>query len=706
MTDYNQLLNEPLEAPVQGNDNASAFDYNQLLNEPIKDSNQASGQDMVNLAKEALPYFSNPISESAAMAPAGQQAIASLPTSNREKIEYFAKQRFPKDPAAISRYGVKDGRIFYRGDDDRFYFEEPSFMQPVKKAASLVGESLPFAGSVGGAIAGGVAGGVGAVGGSAAGASLGDLARQMIAKKLGLQEQYSPSQTATEAVLGLGGEAIGRAGVGLFNRLAARDLERINTPAAKEEISNLQNLSEQTGVQLTPAELTNLRSLRQQQNILADLPRSADPIEDLYRERAQKQVPAAVENVLGSISPEASKYVGADLLREGATGAMQREIDLRAEAAKPLYEKVRNVVLPESAVTELRGDYNIKQAMAEVARDPKFKQDLQGLLPVVPKEQANLTSAEQYLSGNYGKAATGKQSTNHTIAYLDAVKQQLDFKIDKAASMKNKNTKRILTESSNKLKNIIDQIEPGYREAREAYRAASPKVVATQTGEIGLAAKTKDESLLRIGDIMFDTNPQNIIKNKKTFQDAGRSDEWNAGLRSFLANKFEAASKEAASGENFNVGGKFRSSVFGTNTQKEAMKAAMSPEQWRGFNDLMTVLEASSRVAKGGSRTAPSGEIISQMKREAAPIANFALNPATAVQRTYLDLKMGKYSEELADIITSPEGMKKLKQLRQWSPRSKKAFEIVSQLFTRAGAGAVGTLAETDKEPGSFSNEQ
>jgi hypothetical protein len=703
MTDYNQLLNEPLEAPVQGNDNASAFDYNQLLNEPIKDSNQASGQDMVNLAKEALPYFSNPISESAAMAPAGQQAIASLPTSNREKIEYFAKQRFPKDPAAISRYGVKDGRIFYRGDDDRFYFEEPSFMQPVKKAASLVGESLPFAGGVGGAIAGGVAGGVGAVGGSAAGASLGDLARQMIAKKLGLQEQYSPSQTATEAVLGLGGEVIGRAGVGLFNRLAARDLERINTPAAKEEISNLQNLSEQTGVQLTPAELTNLRSLSIQQNALADLDRSSYPIVGLYRERAQKQIPAAVENVLGSISPEASKYVGADLLREGATGAMQREIDLRTEAAKPLYEKIRNVVLPESAVTELKADHNINRAMAEVARDPKFQQDLRGLLPIQPKE---LNSADKYLSGLYSDVQGATPSTNHTIAYLDAVKQQLDFKIDKAGNMKNKNAKRILTESSNKLKNIIDQIEPGYREAREAYRAASPKVVATQTGEIGLAAKTKDESLLRIGDIMFDTNPQNIIKNKKTFQDAGRSDEWNAGLRSFLANQFEAASKEAASGENFNVGGKFRSSVFGTDTQKEAMKAAMSPEQWRGFNDLMTVLEASARVPIGGSRTIPTGEAVSQMKREAAPIANFALNPATAVQRTYLDLKMGKYSEELADIITSPEGMKKLKQLRQWSPRSKKAFEIVSQLFTRAGAGAAGTLAESDKEVGSFSNEQ
>jgi hypothetical protein len=48
-------------------------------------------------------------------------------------------------------------------------------------------------------------------------------------------------------------------------------------------------------------------------------------------------------------------------------------------------------------------------------------------------------------------------------------------------------------------------------------------------------------------------------------------------------------------------------------------------------------------------------------------------------------LKTGRYNETLADIITNPGAMTKLKELRKLSPRSEKAINIVGSVLSGMG---------------------
>ena len=134
----------------------------------------------------------------------------------------------------------------------------------------------------------------------------------------------------------------------------------------------------------------------------------------------------------------------------------------------------------------------------------------------------------------------------------------------------------------------------------------------------------------------------------------------------------------------------------------------MSKEQWAGFNRLMDVLEATGRVPQGGSRTAFAGEAMEQMRQDAkgvvAKTVETVMSPHTIGRRlsTYMmELKYGKHAEKLAEIITSPDGMAKLKELRTLSPNSVKARQIVGQLLAVSGASQVSE--PDDVAPGGFS---
>src|SRR6202008_211793 len=97
----------------------------------------------------------------------------------------------------------------------------------------------------------------------------------------------------------------------MLNRGVPRDINLLDNPEAQAGISKLQSDSEKLGISLTPGEITNLRSLRSQQNYLGDTSRSADIMGDFYTRRNTVEVPAATQRMLSEISPVESVEVGA-----------------------------------------------------------------------------------------------------------------------------------------------------------------------------------------------------------------------------------------------------------------------------------------------------------------------------------------------------------------------------------------------------------
>lgn len=631
----------------------------------------------------------SPENDPSKMAGMGTQAIASLPTDMKARAGYFAKQRFPDDPNAISRYGVQDGRLFYTDDEGKMYFEEPKLStsptEVAKYAASTAGHALPLAGSIGGGIIDAPGGGIP---GAAVGAAAGDEMRQLLAAGLVGDTGFSLLQTAKEA----GGAALGQGlGVGfgkMLNRGVPRDINLLDNPEIQAGVAKLQSDSEKLGISLTPGETTNLRSLRSQQNYLGDTSRSADIMGDFYNRRNTVEVPAAAQRMLSEISPVESVEVGAKSLQKGATETIESARKTRIEESAPLYKDVYPKRISPNLLTNIaEGNNIISNAIKDARRD----------------------EVTQYYINKY-QQETGKEIADNSVGFLDAVKQSLDGKAQAAERAGDMKSAKAYGDSAAQLRTKIDSMVPKYAEARAAYAGESPAVDALAKGEVGLVKDAGQTNLDRIPKLIFESGPDAVKANRVAYVKAGKEQEWNDGLRSYLQSNFDKASKEFKTG-NVNPGASFRASVFGTAKQKAAMQNAMSTEQWAGFNRLMDVLEASGRVTVGGSRTHFAGEMEKEMSSQAMGISGkVAQNVLDApgiprrLGQWVKEMKAGNYNENIANIITSPKAMEDLKALKYYKPGSIKAMALVSQVLAQYGFSEAGD--PSDVPAGALSNQK
>jgi catabolite regulation protein CreA len=127
------------------------------------------------------------------------------------------------------------------------------------------------------------------------------------------------------------------------------------------------------------------------------------------------------------------------------------------------------------------------------------------------------------------------------------------------------------------------------------------------------------------------------------------------------------------------------------------MQAALSPEQFKALRDLAEVLEASGRAKKLGSDTA-FNQLINEELFKNPPVTGVTTGIARATGVALQPLNWGKMisdwairrdaaanAENIANIITSPDGISRLRELRQMSPTSAKRWAGTAQLLADYG---------------------
>lgn len=660
------------------------------LNQPTGELRSGDSHPVVKAMKGSTGTL-EPEDDPSKSAGIGTQAAASLPTDLMTRVKYFAAKRFGDDPKGMERYGILGGRIFYVDDNGKAVYEEPgATINPrglVKYGASMAGPAIPMvtgtAGGVGGATLGPVAG----VGGASAGAGAGDIIRQVLARHVTGEEKFDPVQTAKEALTAGVGQGAGHVAVKFANRMAARDLGALASPGAQNRLNALQSAAKEYGVELTPAEITNLRSLRGQQRVLQDMPRSADLMDDFYRRRAEEQIPQAMEKYLAQVSPVQSSEVGAQKLVEGGEKAVASRKMARAEFSGHHY---RDAMEKDTPV-------DIEPVIQNVeARAKNAKGEIKSVLD---KAKAYLYRTEEV--GPNGPA----QVPDTTVGGLHEAKLAIDALIEgRGENAISGVAKRELVGLQKDLVKALQKASPDYETGMAVFKEGSPAISDLTEGLVGSATAGKEA---RAPMVMFQGGPGAINDARTAFERSGAMDEWNAGLRSYLSEAFSKASKEFKSG-NLAAGANFRSAVYGTPRQKAELRAAMSPKQWQSFEKMMDVFEATGRVPGGGSMTEFNRLAVEEMKGEGRGLPGMALKIGTTAARPhqwgemlngfYERLKMGSHSEELAKIITSPDAMNKLRALKTLPPRSERARLIVGQVLSQAGAGGVGAVANPAPE--------
>lgn len=554
------------------------------------------------------------------------------------------------------RYREINGEIAYQADDGNWYKAEPDgIVQGTKQFGAQMlahGESIGMGGALAaaGTMVNPLLGLAGAVVGSAGGEGI---------RKTHANLAYDEPQTVTgnlqdmayEGVLGGVGEGMGQLMGRYLGRKAVRDIDNYDDIAA----GALSEKAIKHGIDLSPAEVTNLRSLINKQALLRDMPDSADIIEDFLKGR-NKQVQRAVYNYLNELSTEQTPHFAYKKGINAAEEAREALVKNRAEAAQPFYDAAAGQTA------------DISKVVAQV------------------KNRADIfegTKVGKTLT-NVHKSLMDGESPKSLIGQIDAVKGDMDDLIRAAERDGRKTRVRELMSIKEELLNTLDAASPAYKEGRQTFEAMSAPINQFDASLAGDVVKQGSKAAPNLGKTLFgNTSSPLAVKQARKIIAAHDPKAWDAVVSGHIRNVFEDMA-ESSIDEAANLGGMFRKKIIGTETKRKMMQNALSKQQYSALMDLMEVLHASGRAMKGQSMTAQRGEMIKELQREAgsnvAELLRPTKIPGNFVQKIQ-DLRTGKYAEELARIMTDPNGMKQLKEqvrlLKRLSPNEKAFYNAM-----------------------------
>lgn len=627
-------------------------------------------------------------------------AIASLASDPKQRIPYYARQRgVPEE-----RYKTVGDRVAYQADDGNWYYEEsPNFFpRSLKEAgqqvAGAVGGALPTgAGLVTGALSAplllagppGMAASIAATGGAAAGA---EALRQQLANEFVSPAAPDRMKIAAEGIVSGAGQGIGAGLTALGERYLAPELARGGSRIASQvdDAANvLESKARALGIQLTPAEATDLPSLKAQQKLLGNMPQSADDLAAFYGRRQEEQVAPAVTRFMDSVSTESAPAVAGARVRDVATEAIENAKQLRTMEVRPLYEGVvkrENIVPVTVGGVQEAGVAAPRTAMGKLMQDKFFAEQVRAV-----------KGSPLYKMGDMEDTA---------LPVLDQVKKNLDDMIEVAKRGGERNKVRLLEQRRGALLKATDEAFPEYGIARTAFEARTPEVEEVANSVIGIVSKLKDTSAKRAASILFSetsSSPQQIAIARKTLETKD-PEAWQAIKRAWLQTNWAKAGTEPLSGTVVNQGAKWRQLLLGNETRRAHMKAMLNPQEYAALQDLADVLEATGRVKPIGSDTAWNEEMKRLARARSTPMwarmAGNALSPqdwGRLVKDWASERALSTHAKDIVQIIQQPEARSMLRELKTVTPNSARWKAGVGHLLTRFAASSEGRTAPTQE---------
>ena len=396
--------------------------------------------------------------------------------------------------------------------------------------------------------------------------------------------------------------------------------------------------------------------IRQSAQIVAQRPESIDIAKRAIEGRAAEQLDR-LSGVFNEVSPEVSPYRGGLRIATAAQNIVEGLKNERAALAKPLYDKARSEA-PEIANEGLNNliakDKNLSAAIKEV----------------------------RSFGANADKPVT-------SLDVLDQAKRILDDKIAEAKKVGATNKARLIQDTKDQLVSHLDEASPTYKEARAAFEDASSGLNELEKTKFKMLMDIDPTDTQKIGTI-FKYEPEQIADLRKSFADAGKLSDFEAGIRGFLQRGLEAKQ------EGFDI-----ASQFTTPVMKKRLEAALGDKAER----VIKALDIEKKIAAGKREYLGNSTTRAQMtaEQELAGVAGTAQEIAKKegwgskalglLSKALINQPETKFYEDLASIYFSPttrETLTGLAPLVRALQASKAAGEITGQVAQRAGRKVAG----------------
>jgi hypothetical protein len=541
-----------------------------------------------------------PIAEDRAPGPVVQSA-GSLATDPEQKRRIIAGQLFPNlsPTEAQSRvfYGP-NGRMAAVGLDGQPYYVDPDkpdisalrTFSPSNLASNiggLVGPSFPAAGGVIGGAAAAPADLIVGPLAAGAGAGAGDIVRQLLAARLDpgipnpqggapTTQPYDWRQTAGQAIGAAGGQAAGASLLRVFapNRLglSSTELDQLRRPGVMDRANQTYDTAQTGGVTLSPGQATNLPSLLSKEDVLASGSAGSDnaDIAATFYGGQRQQLNQLYQNYLDNVSPATDKTDAAMQFQQGAEDATRIVRQDANTAARPSYQQAQ------------AGGQVMSPDLAQLADTPA------------------VSSAMQKARADYANLYRTPPPDTPDFALWDLTKRNLDDQVS-TARRAGENTTAMATDSlRGDLVTHLDAAYPSYATARDL-AAPGQRLSARLQSSLGQPGAGDETARAIVAPVFNTNNPRAISEARDAFTAAGRGDEWSAGTRAYLQDAFDKASTGPDGLNPANL----RKQIWGNANTQAAMRAALTPEQFQGLDNVMGTLEAVARSKGINSLTTP-----------------------------------------------------------------------------------------------------
>jgi hypothetical protein len=622
------------------------------------------------------------ISEPSMAAGAGTAFMAGIPTDKQAAINYFAKQR----GISPRRYTVIDGDIAYQADDGKFYKEVVGAGSKAAYYAPDVAEMVPdIAAGIGLAPVALVnplvaAGGVGGV---AAGTNY---LRQKLGQAIAGQE-IDPYQVGLAGLLSGGAELAPVARQAMVERRLAKDIAQVNP----NMVSSLRSKAGKVGVDLTPAELTDMASLMAQQKVIGNVPESTKKMQDFYKKR-EGQVQNAVDDYLSTLSKVEDQAVAGNRGVQALEVQRENLIRARSDAVAPIYQAAFDSSVPVNTQPVLDQIDNMMRTQPPTGKAAGYLRRVRDLLQ----------RPEIDVQGN----VLNTMRAEDRLPNLQNAKFEIDAMLkDEAFGSLDKTIQGQITGIKNNLVERMGAENADYVAANRMFERLSAPINEFNERITGVSLmQMSPDNLKNFANRIFQNpSPETIKYAKQQITAGGGEEAWNAVTRAFLEEQWTLAKKPSKSqqGAKFDTGNTWQNVIMGDPKQMKAMQAALNPAQFQALRDLAEVLEAAGRVKKLGSDTA-FNQLITEELMKNPPATSITTGVARATGAALQPQNWGKMiadwaikkdasanAANIANIITSPDGISRLKELKKMSPTSAKRWAGMAQLLSGAGILAI-----------------
>lgn len=514
--------------------------------------------------------------------------------------------------------------------------------------------------------------------------TLGDVA------KTGLKYGVLPgvaSESAGQAAEGTSWEPFARAAAPLIvgGGMAARDILTSNRPLI-EAFSQVKpehrdagvrfmEEAREAGVPITAAQAINQVSggayprLLEFQRLAEGSRKGGDILAEFMKESqgGAKRLYSRVAEEVGPV-PEAPFEVAPRVKQAAAKQLKEVRDEINAEA-KPFYEQSVSEpldTLSDETAEWLAGSPLFRHYASSVNADPVLKEAIKK-----------------------GKIEPG------TVGYIDLLKKAVDddLKDLTAPTVGRKNFKiGELTEFKDRLTQIADDAAPNdsYAEARRIGAEGRQNVLAplerAPTGQLAdvsdIPEAWKQQARTLFGAETPGAAPQAaeaMATVMKTDPDAGR-----ALARMYLEKKFEQATQNLVSGENYWGPAKFAKEVIGDKGKRESFAAVMrevNPQAEPALDFMFKVFEAQGRREGKGSRTAGAAQLTEEMKDSAPGVLAGAARAASRVgwnpfswvglgEKPLQSMALNYNMKLIAQALTDPATTEKIMKITRLAPQA------------------------------------